>query len=83
MDASLLVLAHLNSLLLPAKIDLLPQQPLHLLLFAMQLVNQRSYTAVKEISESVLQLQNVYLDFATLYQSVPPLRCKLALLRRF
>jgi hypothetical protein len=67
---SLLVLAHPNSLPLLAKIDLsqLPHQ--HLPHFAMQLVNQRSYIAVKEISESVLQLQSVYLDFATLYQSV-------------
>jgi hypothetical protein len=68
--ASLLVLAHLNLLPLPVKIasSQLPHQ--HLPHFAMQLVNQRSCIAVKEISESVLQLQNVYLDFATLSQSV-------------
>jgi hypothetical protein len=68
--ASLLVLAHLNLQPLPVKIDL--SQLLHRLLphFAMQPVNQRSCIAVKEISESVLQLQNVYLDFVTLCQSV-------------
>jgi hypothetical protein len=83
MAASLLVLAHLNSLLLPAKIDL-SQLP-HLLLphFAMQPVNQRSCIAVKEISESVLQLQSVYLDFATLYQSVQHSQCRRVLLHKF
>jgi hypothetical protein len=67
---SLLALAHQNLLLQPVKIassQLLVQRwPL----FAMQLVNQHSFTAVKEISESASQLLNVYLDFATLFQSV-------------
>jgi hypothetical protein len=40
----------------------LPQPLPH---FAMQLVNLRSYTAAKEISESVLPLPNDYQDFAT------------------
>jgi hypothetical protein len=34
----------------------------------MQLANLRSYTAAKEISESVSPLPNVYLGFATLFQ---------------
>jgi hypothetical protein len=34
----------------------------------MQLANLRSYTAAKEISESVLPLPNVYLGSATLFQ---------------
>jgi hypothetical protein len=65
------------------KIDSLPQQPLHWLLFAMQPVNQRSCIAVKEISEFVLLSLNDSQDFATQFQSAQRLRCKLALLRRF
>jgi hypothetical protein len=34
----------------------------------MQLANQRSYIVAKAISVSVLQLLNVYLDYATLFQ---------------
>jgi hypothetical protein len=34
----------------------------------MQRVNLRSYTAAKEISESALQLPNVYLGFVILFQ---------------
>jgi hypothetical protein len=58
----------LNSQLLPVKIVYLPLLPQHLLRFAMQLANLRSYTAAKEISESVLPLPNVYLGSATLFQ---------------
>jgi hypothetical protein len=38
--------------------------------FAMQQVNPLSYTAAKEIFESVLQSLNDYQDFATQYQLV-------------
>jgi hypothetical protein len=44
---------------------LLPQPLPH---FAMQLVNRHSYTAAKEISESVLLLLNAYQVCVTLFQ---------------
>jgi hypothetical protein len=52
----------------PVKIVYLPPLPQHLLRCAMQQANLRSYTVAKEIFVSVLQLQNVYLGFATQYQ---------------
>jgi hypothetical protein len=57
-----------NLLLLPVKIVYLLLLPLPLLRCAMQLVNLRSYIAAKEISESALQLPNVYLGFVILFQ---------------
>jgi hypothetical protein len=83
MAVSLLDLAPQSSQPQPVKIDLLPQQPLHLPHCAMQLVNLHSYIAVKEISEFVSLSLNVYLDYVTLCQLAPPLRCKLALLHKF
>jgi hypothetical protein len=65
------------------KIDLLPQQPLHLLLFAMQQVNLHSCIDVKEISEFVLLSLNDSQDFATQFQSVQHLRCKRVPLHKF
>jgi hypothetical protein len=47
------------------KIVYVPPLPQPLLRYVMQPVNLHSYIAAKEISESVLQLQNVYQDFAT------------------
>jgi hypothetical protein len=63
-----LVRALLNSLLLLVKIACWPLLPQLLLRYGMQPVNLLSCTAAKEIFVSVLLLQNVYLDFATLYQ---------------
>jgi hypothetical protein len=57
-----------NLLLLPVKIVYLLLLPLPLLLCVMQLANLRSYTAAREISESALQLPNVYLGFVILFQ---------------
>jgi hypothetical protein len=50
------------------KIVYLPQPLQPLPRFAMQRVNLRSYTVAKEISESALQLPNVYLGFVILFQ---------------
>jgi hypothetical protein len=47
------------------KIAYWPLLPQHSRRCAMQLANLHSYIAAKEISESVLLLQNAYLDFAT------------------
>jgi hypothetical protein len=66
--ASFLVHVHLNSQPLQVKIAYWPLLPQHLLRYVMQPVNLRSCTAAKEISESVLQLLNVSLVFATLFQ---------------
>jgi hypothetical protein len=70
MVVSLLALAPLNLPLLLVKIASSQLLPQHWPLFAMQQVNQRSFIAVKAISASASQLQNVYQDFATPYQSV-------------
>jgi hypothetical protein len=50
------------------KIAYWPLLPQHSRRCAMQLANQRSYIVAKAISVSVLQLLNVYLDYATLFQ---------------
>jgi hypothetical protein len=60
--------ALLNSQLLPVKIVYLPPLPQRLLRYVMQPVNLHSCIVAKEISVSVLQLLNVYLVFATLFQ---------------
>jgi hypothetical protein len=70
MVVSLLALAPQSLPLLRVKIALSQLLPPLLPLFAMPLVNQRSSIAAKEIFESASQLQSVYLDFATLCQSV-------------
>jgi hypothetical protein len=62
-----LVPALLNSQLRPVRIVYWLLLPQHLLHCAMQPANLHSYTAAKEISVFVWLLQNVYLDFATLY----------------
>jgi hypothetical protein len=54
--------------LLPVKIALLQPQHLHWLPFAMQRVNPPSSIAAKVISVSVLQLLNVFLGYATVFQ---------------
>jgi hypothetical protein len=78
-------LAHVlqNSPLLQVKIAYWPLLLQHLLRCAMQLANLRSYIVAKEISVYVLQLLNVYLVYATLFQLAHRSQCRPVLLRKF
>jgi hypothetical protein len=63
-----LAFAPLNSHLLLARIVCWPLPVPHLAHFAMPLAKARSYTAAKEINESVLQPLKDYLDFVIQFQ---------------
>jgi hypothetical protein len=78
-------LAHVpqNSPLLQVKIAYWPLLLQRLLRCAMQLANLRSYIVAKEISVYVLQLLNVYLVYATLFQLAHRSQCRPVLLRKF
>jgi hypothetical protein len=65
------------------KIAYWPLLPQHSRRCAMQLAKQRSYIVAKAISVSVLQLLNVYLDYATLFQLALRSQCRRVLLRKF
>jgi hypothetical protein len=72
-----------NSPLLQVKIAYWLLLRPHLLRYAMQPANQRSYTVAKAISVSVSLLLNVYLVYATLFQLAHRSQCRPVLLRKF